>query len=635
VNGIKPEGYEYINLQSIVKVVEDNIPNGTITETKIADDSISTPKLQANSISSDKIIAGAITTEKIDTGAVNADKIAANSISAIHIQTDAVEADKIKAEAITAEKIATSAVTTDKLDANAVTADKIAAGAITTEKLAAGAVTANKIAAETITANEISAGAVTTEKIAAGAITAETVGTNEIITNTANIKTGIIQEAHVADASISEAKIKDAAITNAKIADAAIDNAKIASVDASKITTGYLDADRIQAGSITSDKLVVQPANALPEGTIAYWTDSLIDVVNGIVPEGYTEVNLAPSITLTPYNAPEGSVVGDLLAGNKIYAGKSIQVGNKVFIENTSSDKGQIRVNSGGVDVVKIGEASTPKYYETCEIYVDVFGGSGSPKPKVYASLDGVTWKEIGSTLNLNERMTKVGLFSLQKEGTTLYLKVKTIGSDGAEDGDIVLYVDGSLAYTFQYSVEVGVTEEQIFTYTLPSSPSDGISISGGLLETPQIVLSNTAGKILFTDSYWEITDGQVIFDYYTELTMNFTNKYFDDKIIFFDLDYYAEAIRGFGLRFDSGGNTIGEIFNNDDVVSIGKLNKKTRDGPYISLHSNCNVTISGYGLEIPRLSIVPPRPSPGMIYFNSTDKHFYGYNGSGWVRLD
>jgi hypothetical protein len=162
--------------------------------------------------------------------------------------------------------------------------------------------------------------------------------------------------------SVSTVKIDDenyydyAAIKDAIIHNGYIDSAWISELDAGLIKSGYIDANRIQAGSITSDKLVVQPANALPEGTIAYWLDSLVDVVNGIVPDGFTEINLAPSITLTPYNAPEGSVVGDLLAGNKIYAGKSIQVGNKVFIENTSSDKGLIRVNSGGVDIVRIGE---------------------------------------------------------------------------------------------------------------------------------------------------------------------------------------------------------------------------------------------------------------------------------------
>ena len=29
------------------------------------------------------------------------------------------------------------------------------------------------------------------------------------------------------------------------------------------------------------------------------------------------------------------------------------------------------------------------------------------------------------------------------------------------------------------------------------------------------------------------------------------------------------------------------------------------------------------------------PTPTAGDIYFNTTDKHFYGYNGTSWVQLD
>lgn len=149
------------------------------------------------------------------------------------------------------------------------------------------------------------------------------------------------------------AAIKDAIIHNGYI-----DSAWISELDAGLIKSGYIDANRIAAGSITADKLSILPAFSVPAGTIAYWTNSLVDEINSIVPEGLTTINLAPTITLTPENAPEGSIVGDLLAGNKIYAGKSIQVGNKVFIENTSSDKGLIRINSGSVNVVKIGESA-------------------------------------------------------------------------------------------------------------------------------------------------------------------------------------------------------------------------------------------------------------------------------------
>lgn len=93
------------------------------------------------------------------------------------------------------------------------------------------------------------------------------------------------------------------------------------------VVDGTIRANHIAAGSITMDKLAVLPSFSIPAGTIAYFVDSLVDVISGIVPDGYTEINLAPFVTLTPENAPEGSVVADLLAGNVIYASKRIEVG--------------------------------------------------------------------------------------------------------------------------------------------------------------------------------------------------------------------------------------------------------------------------------------------------------------------
>jgi len=118
------------------------------------------------------------------------------------------------------------------------------------------------------------------------------------------------------------AAIKDAIIQNGYI-----DSAWISELDAGKITTGYLDADVIGAKSLTLDKLSITPALPLPPGALAYWNNSLIDEISGITPNGYDEINLSPSITLVPENAPPGSVVGDLLAGNMIYASRRIEVG--------------------------------------------------------------------------------------------------------------------------------------------------------------------------------------------------------------------------------------------------------------------------------------------------------------------
>jgi hypothetical protein len=43
---------------------------------------------------------------------------------------------------------------------------------------------------------------------------------------------------------------------------------------------------------------------------------------------------------------------------------------------------------------------------------------------------------------------------------------------------------------------------------------------------------------------------------------------------------------------------------------------------------------VAGGGLRLVG-GAAPATPAEGTIYFNSTDKHFYGYNGTAWVQLD
>jgi len=53
----------------------------------------------------------------------------------------------------------------------------------------------------------------------------------------------------------------------------------------------------------------------------------------------------------------------------------------------------------------------------------------------------------------------------------------------------------------------------------------------------------------------------------------------------------------------------------------------------------NPSTTITGYlqsdRFIAPTYSTAPSTAYSGEIYFNTTDKHFYGYNGASWVRLD
>jgi len=46
-------------------------------------------------------------------------------------------------------------------------------------------------------------------------------------------------------------------------------------------------------------------------------------------------------------------------------------------------------------------------------------------------------------------------------------------------------------------------------------------------------------------------------------------------------------------------------------------------------------VTITTAVDHITLINNPPVAPTPGQIYFNSTDSHFYGYNGKEWLQLD
>ncbi|NUU94837.1 hypothetical protein XO10_00705 [Marinitoga sp. 1135] len=252
------------------------------------------------------------------------------------------------------------------------------------------------------------------DNILAESILAEHIGANKIITNAANIATGVIQEAHIKDASIAEAKIKDAAITNAKIADLAVDDAKIASIDASKIKTGYLDADRIAAGTITADKLIMQPAFSVPAGAIAYFTNSLVDEINQITPVGYDEVNLAPTITLTPDNAPKNSIVADLLAADKVYA-------NHISVNELSALTANVGTLTAGVLQNSSGETKLDLTNGTLQL-----GYSGSDDSK-YFKYDGSNIEIKGATLRLS---SEYGEIIFEDSGWEIY--DGAIGGKGA-----------------------------------------------------------------------------------------------------------------------------------------------------------------------------------------------------------
>jgi hypothetical protein len=69
-----------------------------------------------------------------------------------------------------------------------------------------------------------------------------------------------------------------------------------------------------------------------------------------------------------------------------------------------------------------------------------------------------------------------------------------------------------------------------------------------------------------------------------------------------------------------------------------GKNNSATGEGTVILGCDTCKGS-RNYSTYVDTLIINPkisaPLESKGMIYFNDSDKHFYGYDGINWIQLD
>jgi hypothetical protein len=73
-----------------------------------------------------------------------------------------------------------------------------------------------------------------------------------------------------------------------------------------------------------------------------------------------------------------------------------------------------------------------------------------------------------------------------------------------------------------------------------------------------------------------------------------------------------------------------------DLLVKSGSLwkNSKQLTGSY-SITGSLNFNGNGSMITLPNHSSAPLSPQSGSLYFNTTDFHFYGWNGSIWKQLD
>jgi len=88
-------------------------------------------------------------------------------------------------------------------------------------------------------------------------------------------------------------------------------------------------------------------------------------------------------------------------------------------------------------------------------------------------------------------------------------------------------------------------------------------------------------------------------------------------------------------LTLDSSGIYLGDVAGTENVnVANGTITLSIETGGKTAAIFADEFDIAGVPLHLGGMS-APSTPREGTIYFNSSDKHFYGWNGTAWKQLD
>lgn len=134
--GLAIQGYlNQTVVPAINGIVEQALPDNSVTTAKIVDGAVTNGKLADASVGTSKLVNTCVTTGKINDGAVTAAKLASNAVQTAKISDSAVTAAKLGSNAVETAKIKDKAVATAKLDDAAVTTAKLANTSVTAGKL--------------------------------------------------------------------------------------------------------------------------------------------------------------------------------------------------------------------------------------------------------------------------------------------------------------------------------------------------------------------------------------------------------------------------------------------------------------------------------------------------------------------
>lgn len=451
----------------------------------------------------------------------------------------------------------------------------ISSGSIGTAFIKDNAVTADKIADGSITSAKIGVDVIVAEDIANNAITVAELSNNAVTT------------AKILDANVTEAKIADDAVTLAKISTSGASNAQVLAYNSTSGAVEWTNDTDIDVGSITDKMKITESASLLSpilhletdnngwDKTHILLEDSNDDVIAivGRTNPGWTRYQTL--LTLDPNNTKPRTNVSE---NNSVVSAGSFVVNDKYTIKTV-----------GTTDFTAIGSADN----NVGTVFTASGVGSGS----------GDAYKGDGLTFAGDYAFDFAKNYADQ-DWISMDLNVW-----GAHNG-------------FQI-ISRGDANGGVDGYNYKPIALKGSDVSVAIGSTP---FGSTTEKLAFNDYGTAFSNGAVVHG----LDRGTSNHQIQYTGTCTTNTPGVPSFQWIMHRRDSQ-NRVMEIMEATDygsgdsaVVEIGK-----------KLTINPVKVASAVPIELANLSSAPSSPTAGMMYFNSTDSKFYGYNGSAWVLLD
>ncbi len=329
---------------------------------------------------------------------------------------------------------------------------------------------------------------------------------------------------------------------------------------------------------------------------------------------------------LLPTNNGVYIVANDALVGlftSNGYSGSIVGIGNVMNFSSSVDSRindlgGAGGVVSGSIQIVNLGFLQTSSFNTFTSSYITTSG-----------SLD--TRLDVLEAYSASQQVP-TSSFSFRTTQTDVYCK----NSSGYQiDKGMVVRITGSigdnpLIVTASWGSEMGSANTLGIATETIANDAFGMVITEGVLVGVN-TQGMTAGQLIYLGANGAFTTTVPTPPSHSVRLGEVLRVQSNNGSIYVRVDNGAELEELHNVIDTSTDASYGDL-----LVKSGSLwkNSKQLTGSY-SITGSLNFNGNGSMITLPNHSSAPLSPQSGSLYFNTTDFHFYGWNGSIWKQLD